>query len=171
MRLCACGCGKKLDGAPQQRRRPECRRKAHLNRQKRHRENRKNYPVHKEAERQRAASRYNANPEREKARMRERAKRIHTADRLAAIKTYGGACVCCGEACPQFLTLQHPDKDGHIHRKELLGKNHRNSPGAFFRKLRQSGFPRKYRIEVACWNCHMAHDLYGSCPHTHENGE
>lgn len=80
--------------------------------------------------------------------------------RLEALEQFGGACVCCGETQPQFLSLDHPNGDGGKHRADM-----RCSGSTFLRKLRAAGWPAEYAIVVRCWNCHFAKDWYGSCPH------
>jgi hypothetical protein len=116
----------------------------------------------------RQMERYTQDPELAKKKLRDHAKARHTRDRKAAIQAYGGKCVCCGETRYEFLTLQHPNKDGHLHRKEVLGKQYRNGASKFLRKIRKAGFPQKFKIEIACWNCHMSHDMHGKCPHKNE---
>jgi len=169
VRVCICGCGRQLTGAKQQRRHPDCRRDERLARSKRWQAKKKlTDPDFQKREAARAASTYRADPELARQLLRDGARERHARDRLAALAAYGGSCTCCGEARPQFLTLQHPNKDGHKHRKELVGPRHRTSAGAFLRRLRKAGFPNDYKIEVCCWNCHMAIDLYGACPHQTE---
>ena len=164
-RFCACGCGQQLTGAQQQRRHTSCRRDARIARNRRWREKARQEPDYLARQAARAMRRYNADPEAERKRMRDRSRERHARDRKAALDAYGGKCVCCGETRKQFLTLQHKNGDGHLHRKEVVGKHHRVGVGAFIRRLRKAGFPKQYAIQVACWNCHMAHDHYGACPH------
>lgn len=62
------------------------------------------------------------------------------------ISAYGGKCAICGEARPEFLTLDHI-KGGGWKERGLLGGN-----VALLYKLRDSDWPkRKYRL--LCWNC------------------
>lgn len=86
-------------------------------------------------------------------------------ERLQAIKHYGGVCICCGETEPKFLTLHHANGDGKEHRLELVGKSVNGAGVIFYRRLRQLGYPKDILLEVLCWNCHMAKDKYGECPH------
>lgn len=78
-----------------------------------------------------------------------------------AILAYGGyRCVCCGEAEPLFLTIDHANGDGAAHRKQIgsLG-------GArFYRWLRDAGYPAGF--QVLCSNCnHGRFRNGGICPH------
>jgi hypothetical protein len=60
-----------------------------------------------------------------------------------------------------FLTIDHSNNDGHKHRK-LLGCR---AGVHFYKKLKKLGFPKDLGLEVACANCHLAKDKYGTCPH------
>jgi hypothetical protein len=81
------------------------------------------------------------------------------ANREAAIKHYGGICMCCGYNDIRFLTIDHICGNGKKHRKELgnPGGNH------FFKILKDQGYPTGY--QVLCWNCNCAKSTYGKCPH------
>ena len=46
--------------------------------------------------------------------------------RAKVIAYYGGKCACCGESAFEFLTIDHINNNGSMHRKEL--------------KLKSSGF-------------------------------
>ena len=72
----------------------------------------------------------------------------------------GGApfCVCCGVTEYQFLTIEHKDGGGSIHRKTL--KRHGVH---FLRWLKNQGYPEGY--EVLCFNCNYALGSFGQCPH------
>lgn len=100
---------------------------------------------------------------REKINARNRERRWN--ERNEAILAYGGKCVCCGESELKFLTLDHINRDGNEHRKALLGKSDGRAGVMFYRKLRQAGYPNGTPLQVLCWNCHMAKDKYGECPH------
>jgi len=83
--------------------------------------------------------------------------------KVECMKAYGSKCECCGENIIEFLTLDHPDKDGKKHRKE---SGYKNVTGiAFYIRLKNQGYPKKYRLRVLCANCHIAIDKYGYCPH------
>lgn len=63
------------------------------------------------------------------------------------------------------VILPRLNKDGAEHRIELLGKSIGRTGVMFYRKLRQAGYPNDVPLQVLCWNCHMAKDKYGTCPH------
>lgn len=100
--------------------------------------------------------------------------------RLEAIYAYGGPtpkCACPG--CPEnrlpFLSVDHINNGGNVHRAELAhprdflpGKTPvpnggKVSPGggAYFRWLKENGYPPGYR--VLCYNCNIARGT-GPCP-------
>lgn len=77
---------------------------------------------------------------------------------------YGGyVCACCGEDEPMFMTIDHINNDGNIHRRELamiVG----NGGTAFFAWLRRNKFPSGF--QVLCRNCNWGkHINKGVCPH------
>lgn len=76
---------------------------------------------------------------------------------------YGGKCACppCGEAIPEFLTIDHIFNDGKAHREEVgVGE-------AMYRWLKKHGFP-KDRYQLLCFMCNWAKSKYGVCPHNRE---
>lgn len=85
-------------------------------------------------------------------------------EKRAVIEAYGGKCACCGEARPEFLTIDHIYGDGGAERKLING-------GAFFyHHLRMLGYP-KDRYQSLCFNCNFAagHSFpFGICPHQRE---
>jgi hypothetical protein len=102
---------------------------------------------------------------------RQRAKRKADPERLAAndkrscdkiraacLAAYGGKCVCCGEAEPLFLAVDHIYGDGAEHRRTI------GSGTSIYRWLRDHGYPRD-RFQLLCHNCNMAKGFYGECPH------
>ena len=74
------------------------------------------------------------------------------------IAAYGGKCVCCGENRFEFLTLEHTEKDGAKHKKEL------GNTDSIHRWIRRNGYP-KGRFTILCFNCNAADFYYGQCPH------
>ena len=89
--------------------------------------------------------------------------------KLEVLTAYGGACTCCGERRPEFLCIDHVNKDGAKHRKETFG---RKSPGSFevYLWIRRNNFPSD--LQVLCYNCNMASFIFGECPHRRiNNGE
>lgn len=71
----------------------------------------------------------------------------------------GGACACCREDDLRFLTIDHINRDGKEHRRQVKKVNY-----GVYKDIRRLGYPRD-RFRVLCWNCHMAMSLNGSCPH------
>ncbi len=89
----------------------------------------------------------------------------NTKDRNIKIKTevfesYGGVwCNCCGESNIKFLTMDHINNDGNVHRRT----DPNIGPG-LYRWLRRNNYPEGF--QVLCWNCNLgkAHNN-GICPH------
>ncbi len=92
---------------------------------------------------------------REKSRARRRREKQTLLDKL------GGKCACCEEATYEFLTIDHIDRDGAKHRREL--KINHNNMGAFCGKVLRSG--NLDGLQILCSNCHLAKDMFGGCPH------
>ncbi len=100
-----------------------------------------------------AKARREADPELERLRVRKANWKLRT-DMIAA---YGGRCVCCDEAEPRFLTLDHINGDGKLHRATV-------GLGNVLRDLKKRGWPQE-GFRLLCWNCHMAITHHGACPH------
>ncbi len=83
--------------------------------------------------------------------------------RLEFSIVYGGKCHCCGEARPEFLTVEHLDNSGKKHRKQV------GSGAAVLRDLRRRGWPG-HNIAIACMNCNMGRERTEDkvCPHEKE---
>lgn len=83
--------------------------------------------------------------------------------RSEMIAAYGGRCECCGEAEPEFLTLDHVGGGGAAHRRACreAGKN----PTLRIRQeLKAASWPKdKYRL--LCMNCNFATARGKICPH------
>jgi hypothetical protein len=88
--------------------------------------------------------------------LNQRAKERQQAKRRKCLEHYGLACACCGEATYEFLTMDHVDGKGGIHRAEL----HASS---IYGWLIKNNFPPGFR--TLCWNCQWGYRLYGVCPH------
>ncbi|SRR5258706_9542983 len=74
---------------------------------------------------------------------------------------FGGCCVCCGEDSLEFLTLDHINNDGAEHRKQF-----KDSFGdKLYSNLLRNNFTSKYELQILCWNCNLAKQNYGECPH------
>ena len=79
--------------------------------------------------------------------------------RLKMIEAYGGACACCGESEPRFLSIDHVNNDGNARRREgeLTGAE-------LYRWLRDNGWP-KDDYQLLCMNCNFSKGHFGECPH------
>lgn len=79
---------------------------------------------------------------------------------LEFVAAYGGRCFCCGETEPMFLSIDHVNGGGLLHRKAagMYGTN-------FYRWLKKNGFPKK-GLRLACLNCNLGRQRNGGvCPH------
>ena len=95
-------------------------------------------------------------------RNRERYARL----RIAALVAYGGEpprCACCGEWRVEFLTLDHSDRRGAEHRRELRAA-HLN----IWEWCRREGYPADRGLRVLCANCNTATAYRRACPHEAE---
>lgn len=78
-------------------------------------------------------------------------------------KHYGGHCSCCGESHREFLTIDHINNDGNIHRQQI-GRG-----GAIVSWLIRNNFPPGF--QVLCYNCNCAKSFAGGCPHLRDRVE
>lgn len=79
--------------------------------------------------------------------------------KLKIIAAYGGACRCCSEETPEFLSIDHIDGTGAHARKQGQGTGDK-----FYRWLLRQGCPTdNYRL--LCFNCNCARGMFGYCPH------
>lgn len=87
----------------------------------------------------------------------------HMALKDEVFAAYGGyICACCGEAMPQFLSIDHINNDGAEHRRHEDRRH-------FYRRLRQKGFPPGF--QVLCMNCNFGKARNGGvCPHKSSEG-
>lgn len=70
---------------------------------------------------------------------------------------YGSSCSCCGEATPEFLTIDHINGGGHKHRKGMASNN-------LYLWLIRNGMPEGFR--TLCFNCNCGRSINGGiCPH------
>ena len=78
--------------------------------------------------------------------------------KLEILNYYGKICACCGESAIEFLTIDHIDGGGTVHRKQMqrYGCN-------FYVWLIMQGFPKGYRI--LCFNCNCSLGYLDYCPH------
>lgn len=73
------------------------------------------------------------------------------------ISAYGGICACCRESNRLFLSIDHINNDGNVHRKTLRTK-------MLYRWLIKNSFPAGFQI--LCFNCNLGkHRNGGYCPH------
>ena len=79
--------------------------------------------------------------------------------KLRMVEAYGGRCACpgCDVTEPAFLTLDHIDGKGAMHR--------RNHPGQrqIYNWVEKHGYPNGFQL--LCANCHLAKSYRGGCPH------
>lgn len=75
------------------------------------------------------------------------------------LEAYGRKCTCCGETNWKFLTLEHLNGDGSLHRKEV------GSHLGIFQDLKKRGWP-KDAYTILCYNCNLGKARNGGiCPH------
>jgi hypothetical protein len=71
---------------------------------------------------------------------------------------YGGRCVCCGEAEPAFLVLDHVNGGGRQHLLQA------GNTDMIYREVLAAGCPADYRL--LCYNCNSGRSVNGGlCPH------
>jgi hypothetical protein len=92
-----------------------------------------------------------------KERLSAKAKQDRLNLKLEAFNAYGGrVCACCREDSVVFLTIDHINNDGNVHRKEIGGGS------LIYRWLKQQNYPEGF--QVLCRNCNWAKQ-FGVCPH------
>lgn len=91
-----------------------------------------------------------------KKRARESSREASRRLRNEVLDAYGAACACCGETERVFLCIDHVNNDGAEHRKKV------GSVGVY-RSIIKNNFPPEF--QVLCWNCNMAKQILGTCPH------
>lgn len=77
--------------------------------------------------------------------------------KAAVLAHYGGACACCGEREPMFLTIDHINDDGAEQRKRL---------GLIdtWKWVHNNNYPAGY--QMLCYNCNAGRYRNGGvCPH------
>lgn len=72
---------------------------------------------------------------------------------------YGGKCACCEEKNYKFLTFDHIEGNGNLHRREIKVR-------VMHRWMKRNNFPKGFQI--LCYNCNCAKGHYGICPHEEE---
>jgi hypothetical protein len=76
-----------------------------------------------------------------------------------AINYYGKKCQCCDVSEIEFLTIDHIEGKGQLHRRNIK----RKGGDEFYRWMAKNGYPKGY--QVLCFNCNSAKGFYGVCPH------
>lgn len=61
--------------------------------------------------------------EKDRLRVKSNDKKLGVKLKSECFKKYGEICQCCGESVIQFLTLDHNQRNGNIHRKSLFKYN------------------------------------------------
>jgi len=88
----------------------------------------------------------------------------HKEKRMILLKYYSNetmSCACCGENNIEFLTIDHINNDGHLHRQNSSVRS------SIYNWLIKNHFPAGF--QVLCFNCNMAKGIYGICPHKKES--
>lgn len=81
----------------------------------------------------------------------------------AVLDHYGRECACCGEAMPEFLTIDHKGNDGKQHRE--YGDVYR----ILYRDFQRTG-KWKEDCETSCYNCNSGRWRNGGiCPHQEQS--
>jgi len=120
----------------------------------------------KEKARERARERYWRDADAGRARSRavpKELQRQRNRDSRARLRAevlghYGGSCACCGESNPKFLTIEHVNGGGRVHRLSVGGGL------AMLYDIRRRGYPDDFT--VLCFNCNQgSYHNGGICPH------
>jgi hypothetical protein len=74
------------------------------------------------------------------------------------VDAYGGKCSCCGESEIRFLTLEHKNRGGSAHRKQVGGGRN------VYQDVKRQGYP-KDKYEILCFNCNCSQSNGQPCPH------
>ena len=96
---------------------------------------------------------------------RQYSKRTNLELKKEVFSYYSGGtpcCACCGESHLEFLTIDHMNGDGAVHRKQIHCRN-------INYWLRKNNYPGGFRI--LCFNCNWAFGHFGYCPHVKKDGE
>jgi hypothetical protein len=89
-----------------------------------------------------------------KARVRRRSVRLLN----NVLAHYGARCVCCGEEEHGFLTIDHIENGGSVHRRTLKASGAR-----WYRWIQKNDYPAF--LQILCFNCNCAKGRLGECPH------
>jgi hypothetical protein len=80
--------------------------------------------------------------------------------KLEMLEAFGGKCQCCGEEQPSFLTLDHIDDGGAVHRASFTSSNNEQ----IYADAKREGWP-KDKYQLLCMNCNFAKEHANGCPH------
>jgi hypothetical protein len=98
------------------------------------------------------------NPEKAKIARKKNYQKYRQKIKQEVFNHYGNKCACCGEKNIIFLTIDHINNDGKIHRKKVKTRN-------FYDWLRARNYNVK-GLQTLCWNCNVGKRInYGICPH------
>jgi hypothetical protein len=112
------------------------------------------------ANKERRSSLYKTWASKNKERLRARDDRYRKKLKREVLIKYGGQCVCCGLNDLRFLTIDHKNGGGNEERRRLGGQA--GASKAIYVYARKHFPPH---LQVMCWNCNMAKNQYGQCPH------
>lgn len=90
---------------------------------------------------------------------KERRNENHRLLKEEVFSKYGSVCNCCREYRIAFLSIDHVDGGGNIHRKQVKSN--------IYRWLKRNNYPEGFQL--LCHNCnHGKHINGGICPHQQE---
>jgi DNA-binding transcriptional LysR family regulator len=93
------------------------------------------------------------------ARLAAKSARRYADARERVFNHYGWVCLCCGETCDLFLTIDHKRGGGQQHRAKV-GRD-------LYGWLVRNDFPEDF--ETLCFNCNCGRARnHGVCPHKEE---
>ena len=76
------------------------------------------------------------------------------------VEAYGGCCACCGEKHIGVLTVEHINKNGKQHRREIGGN--------LYYQLVKNNFPKDAGLSILCMNCNWIERHGDLCHHKTE---
>ena len=80
--------------------------------------------------------------------------------KILVFNHYGHKCVCCSESNKLFLTIDHINNDGKLHRQ--------NVKTSMYRWVVKNNYPTD--LQILCWNCNLGkYYNNGICPHNIKN--
>lgn len=97
--------------------------------------------------------------EEERVKAKEYFARRYKKEKQLIFEHYGGTnphCECCGETRQEFLTVNHKNGRGNVHRREIGESN-------LYHWLVKNNYPDGFNI--LCMNCNWASRITGQCPH------